>query len=175
MSHPPVMAYLAPLHTPRLSSTLNFRYLFPIDNHLPSMHIRAALSLLLVGISNMLLTEALTVELVPCAYRGDHVGVVASNLLHCSVRKFRMVGYTCANGVCRSTANECIGKGNLYEWAEMRLEASGACKDLEGVYYESKVYEDFGARRLRDQAVDRLEDRQAGHRCLFSVQEEIFL
>ncbi|KAK5809653.1 hypothetical protein F5H01DRAFT_349842 [Linnemannia elongata] len=139
------------------------------------MHIRAALSLLLVGISNMLLTEALTVELVPCAYRGDHVGVVASNLLHCSVRKFRMVGYTCANGVCRSTANECIGKGNLYEWAEMRLEASGACKDLEGVYYESKVYEDFGARRLRDQAVDRLEDRQAGHRCLFSVQEEIFL
>ncbi|OAQ25208.1 hypothetical protein K457DRAFT_158281 [Linnemannia elongata AG-77] len=139
------------------------------------MHIRAALSLLLVGISNVLLTEALTVELVPCTYRGDHVGVVASNLLHCSVRRFRMAGYTCADDVCKSTANECIGKGDLFEWAEMRLEASGACKDLEGVYYESKVYEDFGGRRLHDQAVDRLEDRQAGHRCLFSVQEEIFL
>ncbi|KAK3823867.1 MAG: hypothetical protein JOS17DRAFT_273793 [Linnemannia elongata] len=139
------------------------------------MHIRAAFSFLIASISTVLLTEALTVELVPCAYRGDHLGVVAKNLLHCSVRKFRLAGYTCDDDVCRSTPSECIGKGDLFDWAEMRLQASGACKDLEGVNYETKVYGDFAGNRLHSQVLNRHEGRQAGHRCLFSVQEEIFL
>ncbi|KAF9147158.1 hypothetical protein BG015_011244 [Linnemannia schmuckeri] len=136
------------------------------------MHIRATISLLLVSLSSVLLAETLTVELLPCAYRGDNVGVVASNLLHCSVRKFRMAGYTCADDVCQSGRSECIGKGDLFDWAEMRLEASGACADLEGVHYEPKVYnQDDDDHYLRVQVVDRWEGPVSGHRCLFSVQE----
>ncbi|KAG0276800.1 hypothetical protein BGZ97_010029, partial [Linnemannia gamsii] len=56
------------------------------------MHIRATISLLLLGLSN-LLTEALIVEFAPCPFREDHMGVIVSHLYHCSVRKFRMAGY----------------------------------------------------------------------------------
>ncbi|KAK5809652.1 hypothetical protein F5H01DRAFT_395367, partial [Linnemannia elongata] len=125
------------------------------------MHISSPFFFLLC-VSGLLLADAVSVEFEPCWFRGDQIGVIVHGI-DCDYSLLEYAGYDCSGRVCRAPPFQCIGNGDAFHWAKLRLEYSNACVNLGRAKYDTKFFS-TGEYDIQSQVADRHEDHRKSSR-----------